>query len=612
MEPQGPDKRQLVTLLVVSLLFGGGYMAYVAFTSPDDSGEERALPNDEDQSVPDQRDHGDGQGSGTVPAQAPASEERIAIEGDGFRALVSNVNTGLASLELTTERWADQDGSTKQMVTTEKPAYYPLRAELGGVNMPEDAVWEVDRREDGSVRLTWEGNGFRVARELAAGEGPYQLWSTIAITNTSAGSRPVRVRLKTYHYVEREDEEGGFFAAQSPAISHGICVFGDEVERVDREDAVEGRGYGQDVRLAGIENQYFANVMAIDGAAGERCSIRGSDRGNPEAVGTLFETTLTYPRQEIAAGETHVIRTLAYLGPKDTGALATAGHGLRVVVDRGWFSAVAEWLVALLGIIFGFVGNWGLAIILMTVLVRIALFPLTWKSFQSMAKMRVLKPEMDRITQLYKDDPQKKGAAMMEMYRKEKINPLGGCLPSLLQMPVWFAFYASLSSNTELYHAEFALWYTDLSAPDPYFVLPILVGGLMFVQQKITPTAMDPTQAKIMLYFMPIMITSFLLFLPSGLCLYMVTNSVLGIGQQQWIHRSLMKHEKKPGELAPDVKSESKRGDFAASAKDGDGGGDGSGDGAGSAEPPRSASVISVRRPKPRGKAAKRRTRRAR
>ena len=612
MEPQGPDKRQLIILLAVSVLFAGGYMAYAAFTTPD-PGEHQALPDDENQSVPDQPTS---QQEEQPTAQPALDEERTTtLQGDGFRARASNLNTGLTSLELTTERWADQDGTTKQMVTTDKPGYYPLRLEVGGVNIPADAVWDVEAQEDRRVLFTWEGNGFRVRRELAAGNGPYQLWSTVSVTNTSRGTRPARVKLKTYHYVDREDEEGGFFAAQSPAISHGICVYGDEeVERIDREGAVEyDHGYGESVVLAGIENQYFANVMAIDGTPAERCQVRGSDRGNPEPVGTLFETTLVYPRVDLEPGQTHTVRTLTYLGPKDTDALATAGHGLSVVVDRGWFSAVAEWLVALLGIIFGFVGNWGVAIILMTVLVRIALFPLTWKSFQSMAKMRVLKPEMDRITALYKDDAQKKGAAMMELYRKEKINPLGGCLPSLLQMPVWFAFYASLSSNTELYHADFALWYTDLSAPDPYFVLPVLVGGLMFVQQKITPTAMDPTQAKIMLYFMPIMITSFLLFLPAGLCLYMVTNSVLGIGQQQWIHRSLKKHEPSKDESA---KPEGKRGDFAATA-DGEADGadeDETEDDAGEADEPRSQSVVSVRRPKrdKARKAAKRRTRRAR
>lgn len=610
MESQGPDRRQLITLLVVSLLFAGGYMVYAAMTSPDPvegPATEQAQPG-----VPD--------GAEERPAEPPdprqllAAEERIPFAGEEYVAAASNLNTGLTSFELTSERWVDE-GETKDIVTTDKPPFYPLRMEVGGVDIPADAVWEVERVSENVLRFTWEGNGFRVVRQLEPGDGSYQLWSTVSVTNTSAGTRPVRLRMKTFHYVEREAEEGGFFAAQSPAISHGICAWNDEVERIDRELAVEGgargHGMGPGVKLAGIESQYFANVMAVDGSPAERCIVRASDRGVPEPVGSLFEVTLVYPRADLAAGATETIRTLAYVGPKDPDALAAAGHGLKVVVDRGWFSSVAEWLVDLLGWIYGFVGNWGLAIILMTVLVRIVLFPLTWKSFQSMARMRVLKPEMDRINEMYKEDPQKKGAAIMEMYRKHKISPLGGCLPSLLQMPVWFAFYASLSTNTELYHANFALWYTDLSAPDPYFLLPITVGGLMFFQQKITPTAMDPTQAKIMLYFMPIMITSFLLFLPAGLCLYMVTNSVLGIAQQQWIHRSLDKKAKAappPGEGAKDGAG---GGATAAGGEDED---DTEDEAVEDEEEPRSGSVVNVRRPKraKTRKGAKRRTKRAR
>ncbi|MCA9580947.1 MAG: membrane protein insertase YidC, partial [Myxococcales bacterium] len=137
------------------------------------------------------------------------------------------------------------------------------------------------------------------------------------------------------------------------------------------------------------------------------------------------------------------------------------------------------------------------------------------------------------------DDREKKGAAVMELYRKNKVNPVGGCLPQLLQMPVWIAFYASLSTNTELYRAEFILHWTDLSAPDPLYTLPVLLGALMYFQQKLTPTTMDPAQAKMMLYFMPIMMSSVFFFLPSGLCLYAVTNSVLTFGQQHLIFRRM-------------------------------------------------------------------------
>jgi YidC/Oxa1 family membrane protein insertase len=229
-------------------------------------------------------------------------------------------------------------------------------------------------------------------------------------------------------------------------------------------------------------------------------------------------------------------RALAYLGPKVPSDLSAAGHAISESVQTGWFSGLAVGLTWLLREFHALLGNWGIAIIVLTFVVKTVLFPLTWKQVQSMAKMKALKPEIDRINEMYPDDREKKGAAMMELYRKKGINPMAGCFPVLLQLPIWFSLYQSLATNVELFRAPFALWWQDLSGPDPYFVLPLALGVLMFVQQKITPvTGMDPVQAKMMLYFMPAMITAFMLFLPAGLCLYMFTNSALSIVQQRVI-----------------------------------------------------------------------------
>ena len=172
-------------------------------------------------------------------------------------------------------------------------------------------------------------------------------------------------------------------------------------------------------------------------------------------------------------------------------------------------------------------------------MVKLVLYPLTAKSFESMAAMRKLKPEIDALNEKFADDREKKGAAMMELYKKHRINPLGGCLPQLFQLPIWWALYMSLSTNVELFRQPFVGFWQDLTAPDPYYVLPLGLGLLMYVQQKLTPTTMDAAQAKMMMYMMPGMITVFMLFLPSGLCLYMFTNSVLTIGQQRMIEYRL-------------------------------------------------------------------------
>jgi YidC/Oxa1 family membrane protein insertase len=249
---------------------------------------------------------------------------------------------------------------------------------------------------------------------------------------------------------------------------------------------------------------------------------------------------LRYQEQTLAPGESKTIRTLAYLGPKTPEELSLAGHNLRRAINTGFFTSLADGLTGLLAAIHGFVGNWGIAIILLTFFVKLVLYPLTHKQMASMAKMKELKPEMDRINELYADDREKKGAAVMELYRKKGVNPMAGCFPVVLQLPIWFSLYSSLSSNIRLLNAPFALWWTDLSSPDPYFVLPLALGVLMFVQQKLAPpTGTDPMQAKMMLYMMPTMITSFMLFLPAGLCLYMFTNSALSIVQQRVIEARL-------------------------------------------------------------------------
>jgi YidC/Oxa1 family membrane protein insertase len=530
-------RRQLMTIAVVSALVAGGFFAYEHFAADPPAPSER-VPLEGEPAEADAAPTPDDEEAAARRAQA----RTLRLETDHYEATVTSLNTALTSFRLKGERFLE-GGQPVQMVTTDLPEYLPFAVDLRGVNIPPDALWEVVDTSPTSVRFTWEGKGFRVVRTLEAGEG-YALWSTLEVTNTSRGARPVRPVFTTHHYVSADDEGGGGFLSfrPSPRTSQGVCHHDGDTVRKGSDDLVtEPHGYGPGVRWAGIESVYFATLLAPHEEPARHCALEAFPRGGTfdEPQGTLFESQLAYDRHELAPGETRTWRTLAYIGPKEHDWLAAAGHELTEAVDLGWFSWIAQWLVALLRWIYGLVGNWGLAIILLTVLVKLVLYPLTEKSFQSMARMRQLKPEMDRINALYAEDREKKGMAIMELYRKHKINPLGGCLPTLLQLPVWFALYQSLLTNVELYHAPFALWWTDLSAPDPYFVLPLTLGLLMFGQQKLTPTTMDATQAKIMMYMMPVMITVFMLFLPSGLTLYMVTNSTLGIAQQRWIQYRL-------------------------------------------------------------------------
>ena len=248
----------------------------------------------------------------------------------------------------------------------------------------------------------------------------------------------------------------------------------------------------------------------------------------------------TTPLMTVIPGGSGKIGAQYYAGPKDQYRLEEIAEGLDLTVDYGFLWWLAKPLFYLLTFIHGMVNNWGVAIILLTVIVKTLLFPLSAASFRSMAKMRKLQPEMARLKERHGEDKQKFSQAMMELYKKEGANPLGGCFPILLQMPVFLALYWTLMESVELRQAPFMLWINDLSVMDPYFVLPILMGGSMFLTQMMQPEPPDPVQAKVF-KMMPIMFTFFFLWFPSGLVLYWLVNNLLSLSQQLYVTRQIEK-----------------------------------------------------------------------
>ncbi|HSG02277.1 MAG TPA: membrane protein insertase YidC [Marinobacterium sp.] len=252
----------------------------------------------------------------------------------------------------------------------------------------------------------------------------------------------------------------------------------------------------------------------------------------------LYIAGFLAPAVNVAPGQQATISSTLYAGPKDTDQLEQIAPDLDLTIDYGILWFIASPLYMLLKWIHGVVGNWGLAIIGVTLIVKLALFHLNAKAFKSMAKMRKFGPEMARLKELYGDDRQKMSQEMMKLYSKEKINPLGGCLPILAQMPIFISLYWVLLESVELRHAPFYGYIQDLSQMDPYFILPLLMGASMFVQQLLNPTPPDPMQAKIM-KMLPIIFTFFFLWFPAGLVLYWVVNNVLSIAQQYIINKQI-------------------------------------------------------------------------
>jgi YidC/Oxa1 family membrane protein insertase len=251
----------------------------------------------------------------------------------------------------------------------------------------------------------------------------------------------------------------------------------------------------------------------------------------------IYSTGVIVPLAVPAGGEAKVTVPF-YVGPQEQDNLKVIAPGLDLVVDYGWLTVIAAPLFWVLKLLHGWFGNWGLAIIGLTVLIKLLFFPLSAASYRSMAKMKLLAPRLMKLKEQYGDDRVKMNQAMMEMYKTEKVNPFGGCLPILVQIPVFIALYWVLLGSVELRQAPFFGWIRDLSAPDPFFILPALMMGSMVIQTRMSPTPPDPVQARVM-QIMPFVFGVMFFFFPAGLVLYWLVNNILSIGQQWQIQRMI-------------------------------------------------------------------------
>ena len=281
-----------------------------------------------------------------------------------------------------------------------------------------------------------------------------------------------------------------------------------------------------------IVQHYFVAAWIPDSKTTNHLTSRANKDKGEYFIG------FTTPDLTVAAGMQNSIQATLYAGPKIQDNLKVLSPGLELTVDYGWLWFIAQFLFWLLKAIHGVLGNWGWAIVGLTVIVKMAFFHLSATSYKSMANMRRVTPEMQRIKEQYGTDRAKMSQAMMDLYKKEKINPISGCLPMLVQMPVFLALYWTLMESVELRHAPWLLWITDLAAMDQYFVLPLIMGLTMYIQQLLNPQPTDPMQAKVM-KLMPVIFTVFMLWFPSGLVLYWVVNNTLSIIQQWVITRQI-------------------------------------------------------------------------
>ena len=283
--------------------------------------------------------------------------------------------------------------------------------------------------------------------------------------------------------------------------------------------------------VAFIQKYFMAAILTPSDRVQALVALPPSEDSDTYVMGAISREVKA---SEIVSGVNHRI----FLGPKIRSDLITRAPDLELTIDMGWFWFLAQPLMMLLSLINSFVGNWGVSIVLLTVLVKLLLWPISAKGFSSMAKMRTAQPKLKEIQERYKDDRAKLGTEMMAVYKKEGINPAGGCFPLMLQMPVFIAFFFCLRESVELRHESFFFWIQDLSAPDPFFILPVVFAALMYLTQQLNPQppGMDPTQAQIM-KFMPVVIAAVFVIMPAGLVLYSVANSAISLVQQKAMYK---------------------------------------------------------------------------
>lgn len=481
-------------------------------------------------------------GAGTVPgAQVLGGGQRIHVTTDLFEIEIDTVGGDLRQAGLRTypdsiqrlnqpflllkENAADlfiaQSGLVTQNNAPAPNHYAPF--------VPEQTDYRLaDGQDTLEVRLHWsDPSGIKVVKTYTFRRGSFLVELNQKVENSSAelwqGSQ--------YRQFQRIPPKVSHSFFGSGVITYTGAVISTPEQRYEKVsfDQIAKEKMNQSVKdgwIAMIQH-YFLGAWIPNPGETENFYTQKAEGAERYIAGMRSEV------QAVPAGATGNFHTRLYVGPKLPDVLGKIAPNLQLTVDYGMLTIIAEPLFWLLRAIHWVVGNWGWAIIFLTILIKLAFYKLSETSYRSMANMRKLAPELNRLKEAYGDDRQKMNQAMMDLYKKEKINPLGGCLPILVQIPVFIALYWVLVESVQLRQAPFMLWIRDMSIPDPYYVLPLIMGVTMFVQQKLSPAPPDPVQAKVMMA-LPIVFTFMFLWFPAGLVLYWVVNNILSIAQQ-WV-----------------------------------------------------------------------------
>jgi YidC/Oxa1 family membrane protein insertase len=490
--------------------------------------------------------------SGPTPmppqAETSAPGEAVEVVTDLIRAEISTAGGDLRRLELLKQADIEDLKKPFQLLGQAPGRSYAAQSGLIGDGLPNHKnVWtpreKSYRLAEGAdvveVKLDAAGGGVRVTKIYRFHRGSYLIEVDHEIV--SDGKAPVQPHL--YFQFVRDGQAPPGDSRMAPTFTGiGVYTAKDKFQKVSFEDIAKGKlPYPRNTTdgwIAIIQHYFMSAWLPASGVPREFYTKRLAE--------DLYSAGVIVSAATVEPGKAITVPMSLYSGPQDQERLqelaATTAPGLDLAIDYGWLTVIAYPLFWVLSWLHKLVGNWGYAIILLTILIKAAFYPLSAASYRSMAKMKVLAPKLQKLKEQYGDDRQRLHQAMMELYKTEKINPLGGCLPIVVQIPVFIALYWVLLSSIELRQAPFILWIHDLSKPDPFYILPILMGLSMILQSRLSPTPPDPIQAR-MMQLMPIIFSVFFFFFPAGLVLYWLVNNIISIAQQWYITRGLEKQK---------------------------------------------------------------------
>lgn len=382
-----------------------------------------------------------------------------------------------------------------------------------------------------------ERNGVKLEKTFILNPGSYVVDVGHRVTQSSSNPNPLVLYTEIVRDGSQEQKIGPFDGAFSASTFTGPAVYTDK-EKFNKLEfvAIDKNKITIPTQVAAGEPAWIAMVQHYFASAWIPGDKVARDIYAGRIDNGLYRIGMQTPFGVVAPGSSIVEKAKLYVGPQEERVLETIAPGFELLKDYGYLTILAKPIFWLLDNIHSYVGNWGWSIILLTIFIKLVFFPFSAASYKSMARMKEVQPRLMAMKEQYKGEPQKLNQAMMEMYRKEKINPLGGCLPVLIQIPVFISLYWVLLSSVEMRGAPWILWIHDLSVPDPYYILPVIMAASMFVQTKLNPTPPDPVQAKIMMY-MPIVFSVMFFFFPAGLVLYWAVNNLLSIAQQWQINQ---------------------------------------------------------------------------